>query len=264
MARKKATPKTTGKTKAVKTTRTKQVTVSSSKQKPTGTKVVDYFRFGESYTSLVLGIIAVIIATILLLSIINSRQDNNQTPEVTPTIAQIQSFAISPTAVATPEASITLAPTATKAPTAPTATQAPKVSPAPTVQPRLMTGKTYTVITGDNLWIIAEKVYGSGYNWVDIAKANNLSDPADIHIGNKLKLPQVAPKIATVQTADEDKATTTAKITGTTYKIMPGDTLWNVAVRAYGDGYQWVKIAKENKYTNPDVIHVNNTIKIPR
>src|SRR3989344_2913247 len=36
--------------------------------------------------------------------------------------------------------------------------------------------ETYTVAKGDHLWKIAEKYYGSGYNWVDIAKVNKLEN----------------------------------------------------------------------------------------
>jgi len=34
----------------------------------------------------------------------------------------------------------------------------------------------HTVAKGEHLWEIAEKYYDSGYNWVDIAEANNLDD----------------------------------------------------------------------------------------
>ena len=37
--------------------------------------------------------------------------------------------------------------------------------------------KLYTVKKGDSLWKIAEVNYGSGYNWVDISKANKLINP---------------------------------------------------------------------------------------
>jgi len=46
--------------------------------------------------------------------------------------------------------------------------------------------------------------------------------------------------------------------------VVKGDNLWQIALRAYGDGYQWVKIARENKLANPDLIHSGNILKIPR
>jgi nucleoid-associated protein YgaU len=49
--------------------------------------------------------------------------------------------------------------------------------------------KEYTVVRGDSLWTIAEKSYGSGYKWTDIANANHLTNPDIIHAGNVLLLP---------------------------------------------------------------------------
>jgi nucleoid-associated protein YgaU len=53
-------------------------------------------------------------------------------------------------------------------------------------------------------------------------------------------------------------------ITGNQYTVVKGDSLWNIAVRAYQDGYQWVKIADENNLGNPDKIHPGNVLNIPR
>ena len=47
----------------------------------------------------------------------------------------------------------------------------------------------YTVVKGDTLWAIAQKYYGDGNKYKDIAKANNLSNPDIIHAGQKLLIP---------------------------------------------------------------------------
>lgn len=52
------------------------------------------------------------------------------------------------------------------------------------------TTTTYTVERGDNLWEIAEKTYGDGYQWTKIAKANNLKNPNIIHSGNVFSIPR--------------------------------------------------------------------------
>jgi len=116
---------------------------------------------------------------------------------------------------------------------------------------------TYKVQAGDNLWKIAEKFYSSGYNWVDIAKENNLANANRLLVDQELVLPKTAvrkpvEKIAGQQIANDE------------YTVVKGDNLWNIAVRAYQDGYQWVKIASENNLSNPDLIHPGNVLRLPR
>ena len=49
---------------------------------------------------------------------------------------------------------------------------------------------THTVSSGDTLWSIAEKYYASGYNYQDIAAANQISDPRSLAVGQKLTIPK--------------------------------------------------------------------------
>jgi nucleoid-associated protein YgaU len=64
--------------------------------------------------------------------------------------------------------------------------------------------------------------------------------------------------------AMEEKEKSDISITGDTYVIQKGDSLWKIAVRAYGDGFKWVEIAKANDLENPDLIHSDNELKLPR
>lgn len=289
-----------------------------------------YLRFGESYTSLILGVIVVIMATALLLAFVHNKnsgnmnspvsQDDKTNVEMTHKMLDLEKTAPSlivdnvlPTD--TPAQLPTSKPTVTPEPTnkpkpAPTHKPQPTVKPKattapkptvivkkakPTNVPQVKTDKdnnVWTVQKGESLWVIAEKKYNSGYNWVDIARANNLSNPGQIHAGDKLRLPSVRSSeqtIATVITKDENnaktmrenvkqpkpvakpspKATTMqsnqmANITGNTYNVVRGDNLWNIAVRAYGDGYRWTEIARANGLSNPRVIHAGNHFTIPR
>lgn len=136
----------------------------------------------------------------------------------------------------------------------------PTITPMPSPSPQAPTTKVHTVVKGENLWKIAETYYKSGYNWVDIAKENKLSNPNIIKIGQTLTIPEVEPKTPTLVTSEK----VAEPITGTTYTVVKGDNLWQIAVRAYGDGYKWVGIAKENKLSNPNLIHSGNILKIPR
>ncbi len=126
--------------------------------------------------------------------------------------------------------------------------------------------ETYKVEAGDHLWAIATKLYGSGYNWVDIAKANDLKNAGSLTVGQELKLPKAA--IITVEQpkAAEPVASTAnpALIKEDSYTVVKGDHLWGVAVRAYGDGYKWVEIAKANAISHPNYIEVGQVLKLPR
>lgn len=128
---------------------------------------------------------------------------------------------------------------------------------------------TYKVVKGDDLWHISEKFYRSGYNYVDIMKENKITGAGVIVAGQELKIPKVeAKKITVVEVKEavvkaETKATTSIAVGE--YTTQKGDSYWSIAVRAYGDGYQWPKIYWANKalFSNPDVIHANTKIVIP-
>lgn len=133
-------------------------------------------------------------------------------------------------------------------------------------------GKKYTVKPGEDLWGISESIYKSGYNWVDIAKANNISNPELIYAGQELIIPDVEPIIveSETQTAEEKRvqqigmAQSQGAIFADKYTVQKGDNLWEIAVRSYGDGYRWVDIAKASKLENPSLIFAGNVLKIPR
>jgi len=120
----------------------------------------------------------------------------------------------------------------------------------------------HIVLKGETLWSIAEDSFGSGYNWVDIKSANNLESDL-IEVGQKLTIPDVSPKqpTSTSKTTIVNQGTT---ITGDTYTVVSGDSLWKIAVEAYGDGFKWVEIAKVNNLVNPNIIHAGNVLTLPR
>ncbi len=287
---------------------TKKTASKRAAKKPEkASSVYDYLRFGESYTSLVLGIIVVIIGTVLLLSLVRTRnitRNRNVESQITQNAAKTSvdeekmatGSAIvkvdptpTPTAVPTPTTKPTAIPTK-KPTTIPTIVITKKVQPTATVVPtkkvaapaakptdkpvaktqKLNQGGTYIAEAGDNLWTIAEKTYKSGYNWVDVARANKLSNPDDIKVGQKIVLPKAEQKNATSESewnskvASPSGATNAAKITPGTYTIEAGDTLWDISVRAYGDGYQWVKLGDVNKLSNPDIIFTGAKLNIPQ
>lgn len=123
---------------------------------------------------------------------------------------------------------------------------------------------THTVAAGETLWKISETYYQSGYNWVDISEANELASPGKIETGQVLSIPNVEAKTATVSTPEQTELAPEVSISGSTYTVVKGDSLWDISVRAYGDGYKWVEIARENKLVNPNLIHSGNILILPR
>jgi len=118
----------------------------------------------------------------------------------------------------------------------------------------------YQVKKGDDLWKIAENFYGSGYNWVDIAQANNLSNPNIIYVDQMLTIPRTA----VIKPLAAEMTAFGPVIDGSEYVVEKGDHLWGIAVRAYGDGYQWTRLAQANKITSPDIINPGDVLTIPR
>ncbi len=69
----------------------------------------------------------------------------------------------------------------------------------------------------------------------------------------------------TAKSATEGAATTTeaAATAGGKHVIARGDTLWDLAKAAYGDGTLWRKIAEANGNPRPRALHVGNELSIP-
>jgi nucleoid-associated protein YgaU len=155
----------------------------------------------------------------------------------------------------------------------------PKLSiPAQSKQLKLITGPegeisggvgvvalptTHIVEPGENLWKIAEYYYRSGYNTEEIMKANGISNPNNIEVGQKIVIPKIEIRIP----ASDNGVTpeiVDSKIMDETYTVIPGDNLWMIALRAYGDGYKWPEIVKANNLSSPDAIETGMKLLIPR
>lgn len=167
----------------------------------------------------------------------------------------------------------------------------PEVGPSQTteqtesgdISPENLPGK-YTVKEGDTLFLIAEKYYGDGFKYEEIAKANNLTDINTIEMGKVLEIPKVEGALAspssspsetpqatpeptsTPQPVVTEPAVTTwgSAITGNSYTVVEGDWLSTIAARAYGDVMAYQRLVQANNIANPDLIYPGQVLTIPR
>lgn len=194
---------------------------------------IEETKLSESYVSMGLGAVVVLVIGVLIFNYF-SKINKSQTSEnqITQEAAQI-----SPS----PSDSLTVAGT------------------KPLTLSQTSSEQTYTVVKGDSLWKISVKFYGTGYNWKLIADANHLVNPRVIHAGNVLKIPDTGKTASLPATG-----LSSSSITGGTYTTVKGDTLWSIAVRAYGDGFAWNKISQANNNLDARSLKSGMTINIPR
>ena len=125
---------------------------------------------------------------------------------------------------------------------------------------RIESVKTYTVKLNDDLWRIAEKMYGSGFNAIDIAQANKLAEPYTLIENQILVIPSITPKKPT-QGDLTDSAAQTKHVSE--YVVLQGDYLWQIAEKLYGDGNQMGKLIDANRIPYPYNVEEGQTLLVP-
>jgi nucleoid-associated protein YgaU len=258
-----------------------------------------YLKQHESGVSLFLGVMVVIAAAILIFSVIKNTNPKFSFsaviptqavgPETTPTIEAVGIESVLASESAAPTSGTSIWQKAGKAIMGIIGlSNIANVSPTPepsvppnqyqlnlvkqndgTLMPENLPSEI-SVAKGETLWSIAEKYYGSGYNFVDIANANQLKNSNAIEVGQTLKLPNVRVRIPSngqLKTVTLTKTTPvqTSQITNHLYKVEKGDSLWTISVKAYGDGFQWKKVytANTGMIKTPGVIEPGWELNIP-
>ncbi len=65
------------------------------------------------------------------------------------------------------------------------------------------------------------------------------------------------------QTTETQQNATTSGTLPATYTVESGETLWSIAEKTIGSGYNYVDIAEANKLMNPNQISAGETLTIP-
>ncbi|WP_067853099.1 LysM peptidoglycan-binding domain-containing protein [Nocardia shimofusensis] len=84
------------------------------------------------------------------------------------------------------------------------------------------------------------------------------------HTDNPLPAPEPEPEpepVAAAPVAEEVPPPPAPEVR--TYTVEPGDTLWAIAERFYGDGNRYQEIANASGIANPDLIHPGQVLTIP-
>jgi LysM repeat protein/outer membrane protein assembly factor BamB len=110
------------------------------------------------------------------------------------------------------------------------------------VQPTQPTTTTYSVVSGDTLWKIAQKF---GVTTQAIIDANNLDPTKFLYVGQKLIIPTVTQPL---------------QPTTINYAVIPGDTLWKISQKF---GVTTQAIMDANKLDSTKYLYVGQQLIIP-
>lgn len=132
------------------------------------------------------------------------------------------------------------------------------------VSPKTAKGSTsvtpedlYVVQPGDDLCLIAQKLYGDCNLGYKIAELNHLKSPDQIEIGQKLIFKAHA-------TPTPSAVANQVKKSDTTYVVKDGDSFTKIAKEEYGDESMASRIAEANNLTDSDVLFTGSKLTIPR
>ncbi len=120
--------------------------------------------------------------------------------------------------------------------------------PSADIPPREIIHK---VVSSDNLIELSKKYYGDGTKWRKIHEANKdkIPNPDVLYTGLELLIPEITVSekrnddiaYGSLPERESDEEVFTTTTTSGTHTISPGDTLYSLARRYYGDSAMWVK-----------------------
>ena len=121
--------------------------------------------------------------------------------------------------------------------------------------------RTYTIKSGDTLYLVAKKELGSASRWKEIEKLNGVSS-SELHVGQVIKLPASASASTPAVTPSTDPSA--APTAGSkTHTVSKGETLGDISKHYYGTSKNWKKIVDANAGTSPENLKVGQKLVIP-
>ena len=105
----------------------------------------------------------------------------------------------------------------------------------------------YVVSKGDTLSSIAKRF---GISLADLQKLNNIANPDQIAVGQKLRVPTSATGSSATSTSGQGK----------TYVVQQGDTLFKIALRF---GITVAALQSANNISDPNKVYPGQVLKIP-
>ena len=119
--------------------------------------------------------------------------------------------------------------------------------------------RTYTIKSGDTLYLVAKKELGSASRWKEIEKLNGVSSN-ELHVGQVIKLPA---STSSTSTTPDAPGSTAPAAEGKTHTVTKGETLGDISKSYYGTTKNWKKIVDANPGTSPENLKVGQKLVIP-
>lgn len=157
------------------------------------------------------------------------------------------------------------------------------VTPVPSVPAPVTTAgeKTHTVSSGDTMYVICKKYYGTTKYWKELAAFNSatVKNPAALKLGQKLRIPAIEvlggtkPSDVSGVASSEPKsdakpeskptAKPATKPAGKTYIVQKGDTPGAIAQKTLGTSRKASDLMKYNKIDDEASLKIGMVLNIP-
>lgn len=144
----------------------------------------------------------------------------------------------------------------------------PVVRPPALTTPAPVAPDTYEIASGDSLYVISQKVYGTPKHWKEIFEANRDTLEAEdrLVVGKKIRIPHIAAAPAPAPKAADVPSPAPIELAGKkTHTVKSGDSLSTISKLYYKASKYWQKIAEANSkfLKDPHDLKVGMVLVIP-